>query len=121
MGAREPETLVQAEKWELVKKNALRFGLCHKCAAQLAWAHQAGTGGFLSVNPPCATCAPLVDMLPRPRGGGWRTVRGSAQDPRNWPVRNLSDPDGVTVGGAPAEYTNAEQDSAHERIGRHRG
>lgn len=76
-----PETVAQAIAWDKVKANAVRFGLCHRCAAQLAWLLQEGGG---PVHPPCDACAPLVATLPKPKPNGWRTVRGSAHDARNW-------------------------------------
>lgn len=75
MGARDPETPRQAERWEVVKNKALAHGLCVQCASQLAWGHQAG---FASIHPPCPQCADLVATLPKERPNGWRTVTGSA-------------------------------------------
>ena len=36
-----PETLAQVDQWETTKRRYLRAGLCHKCAAQAAWATSA--------------------------------------------------------------------------------
>lgn len=84
MTAAKPETLAQAAYWDRVKRNGLGYGLCHGCAAQLAWAHQSHTGGFAAAHPPCAECAPLVARLPVARVNGWRTVSGDAGKPSNW-------------------------------------
>lgn len=61
-----PETLAQADEWEKVKARYLRSGLCRKCAAQAAWAHQSRAGGWGRVNPPCPPCAELVEWFPFP-------------------------------------------------------
>ena len=63
-GSSRPETLRQAQEWERIKLGYLRAGLCHKCAAQAAWGHQPGAGGWCAVNPPCPDCAPFVAMFP---------------------------------------------------------
>lgn len=81
-----PETPAQVVSWDRVKNNAVRFGLCERCAAQLAWAHQSHTGSFPSVHPPCEACAPLVATLPKGRPNGWRTVNGSADKPSSWQI-----------------------------------
>jgi hypothetical protein len=60
-----PETLAMAHQWEKAKGGRyLRAGLCHKCAAQAAWAHQPGAGGWFAIHPPCADCFELVELLP---------------------------------------------------------
>jgi hypothetical protein len=58
-----PETLAQAVEWQRVKTRYLLAGLCHYCAGQAAYGHQFGSGGFNAVRPPCADCAPLVEMF----------------------------------------------------------
>ena len=71
-----PETLVMARQWELTKKRYLRAGLCHKCAAQAAWAHQPGAGGWTVVRPPCPECREIVALLQYPtRNPLWRAVQ----------------------------------------------
>lgn len=88
-----PETLRQAKTWESVKNKALKFGLCPRCASQLAWGHQ---GGFTTVHPPCAECAPLVATLPKARANGWRTVVGDAAG--KWPESLTPSGDGSGTG-----------------------
>lgn len=84
-----PETLHQASAWDAARRNASAFGLCHRCASQLAWAHQQHTGGFSAAHPPCTVCAPVVASLPVPRLNGWRTVSGSVGDASNWPISSI--------------------------------
>ena len=62
--SRLPETPRQVREWELAKVRYLRRGLCHKCAAQAAWGHQNGAGGWRLLHPPCPECKPFVEMLP---------------------------------------------------------
>ena len=59
-----PETLEQALRWDKTKLRYLRAGLCETCAAQAAYGHQSHSGGWLSLNPPCGKCAPLVSEFP---------------------------------------------------------
>jgi hypothetical protein len=69
------ETLAQAILWEKVKRRYLAAGLCHKCAAQAAYGHEYGSGGWNAIHPPCASCAQLVAMLPyATRNPQWRAV-----------------------------------------------
>lgn len=69
------ETQAQAIQWEKTKHRYLRVGLCHKCAAQAAWAHQPGAGGWSLIWPPCPDCAGIVEFLPYPtRNPLWRAV-----------------------------------------------
>ena len=66
------ETLEQVAGWERTKKRYLRAGLCHKCAAQAAWAHQGGAGGWGAIHPPCVE---LVELLAYPTTNPiWRSV-----------------------------------------------
>ena len=70
-----PETLAQVDQWEKTKRRYLRAGLCHKCAAQAAWATQPGAGGWslittlrrLSrlVSSPVSAQSPVADNRPR--------------------------------------------------------
>ncbi len=70
-----PETLAQVAQWEKTKKRYLRAGLCHRCAAQAAWAHQPGAGGWMLIHPPCPLCAELVAMFAYPTPNPpWRAV-----------------------------------------------
>lgn len=113
------ETVAQASSWEAVKRNAVAFGLCESCAAQLAWAHQDSAGGFGSVHPPCDACRELLRSLPVGRPNGWRTVDGSASRSVAWPVNHVSDRQAVeTPEDAPAGF-NAARDAAQVRS-RHR-
>lgn len=61
-----PETCKQALEWERTKGRYLRAGLCHRCAAQAAWAHQAGAGGWGAIHPPCTVCAEIVELFAYP-------------------------------------------------------
>ena len=50
-------------------------GLCHKCAAQAAWAYQSGAGGWGAIHPPCAECVGIVEMFAYPTTNPlWRSV-----------------------------------------------
>lgn len=70
-----PETLGQAAEWERVKLRYLRAGLCHKCAAQAAWANQVGAGGWGAIHSPCVGCVEIVELLPYPTSNPlWRSV-----------------------------------------------
>ena len=62
--ASRPETLAQAAEWERTKMRYVNLGLCDTFAAQAAWGHQKGAGGWSEVNPPCTRCAPVVAGLP---------------------------------------------------------
>jgi hypothetical protein len=42
MPVRDTQTPAEAHTWQQVNTQALRFGLCVKCASQPAWGHQAG-------------------------------------------------------------------------------
>lgn len=70
-----PETLRQARLWEEVKRKYVRAGLCDRCAAQAAWAHQSGAGGWDRIHPPCWICRDLVAFLPYTTSNPlWRAV-----------------------------------------------
>jgi hypothetical protein len=73
----------EAKGFELVKSQAVRYGLCVACASQLAWGHQNGFGALTTA--PCPRCAPLVAALPNDKPGAWRTVHGTASAGRSWP------------------------------------
>jgi hypothetical protein len=69
------ETFEQAIQWERTKRRYLRAGLCHKCAAQAAWGHQRGAGGWSVIRPPCAGCVEIVELLAYPTMNPlWRSV-----------------------------------------------
>ncbi len=69
------ETLDQARAWDRVKGRYLRAGLCHRCAAQAAFGHQVGAGGWNAIHPPCADCAPLVELFAYPTASPvWRAI-----------------------------------------------
>jgi hypothetical protein len=69
------ETLEQVAEWERTKRRYLRAGLCHKCAAQTAWANQVGAGGWEVIHPPCAECAEIVELFAYPTPNPlWRSV-----------------------------------------------
>jgi hypothetical protein len=73
--SRLPETPRQVREWELAKTRYLRRGLCRKCAAQAAWGHQNGAGGWEMLHPPCTECQPLVELLPmRTANPRWRCL-----------------------------------------------
>jgi hypothetical protein len=77
------ETIREAATWENVKGHAFRYGLCHVCAAQLAWGHQIGFA--VIEREPCDECRPLIAALPRTTGHpAWRTVAGRASRPGPW-------------------------------------
>jgi hypothetical protein len=70
--AARPETLRQAQRWDIEANRAEDLGLCRRCAGQYAWGVQIGFG--LS-RPPCPTCADVVDMLGgQERPNGWRVL-----------------------------------------------
>ncbi len=70
-----PETLDQAAFWEKTKTRYLRAGLCHRCAAQAAWAHQVGAGGWGAIHPPCVGCVEIVEVFAYPTPNPlWRSV-----------------------------------------------
>lgn len=77
-----PETLRQAQTFGIVLGRALDFGLCYRCASQMAWGHQLGFGRV--THEPCACCLPLVEMLPVARLNRWRSVDGEAAAPAPW-------------------------------------
>ncbi len=59
-----PETLAQASFWERTRVRYLDVGLCDRCAAQAAWGHQKGAGGWSMIKSPCLRCAEVVSSLP---------------------------------------------------------
>jgi len=79
ISTREPESIHQAERWERVKRQGVRFGLCIVCAAQVAWGAQLGFSQ--TTRQPCATCAPLMAALPVSQANGWQTPAGVLSRP----------------------------------------
>lgn len=70
------ETFYQTQTWDRVKSWYLSLGLCHKCAAQIAYGHQNNAGGWTSIQPPCERCDALVQEFPEPtRNPLWRKYR----------------------------------------------
>lgn len=92
----EPESLASARRHDRIVNVYKRIGLCTKCAAQLGYGHQLGfaemadpkvadwfgglgrPGAQVSVGPrrPCEKCLPLIEALPKPQPGGWRSLEG---------------------------------------------
>jgi len=60
------ETPRQAQRWDIVKSRYLNAGLCHRCAAQAAWGHQANGKGWAALRPPCDACQSLIQSFPMP-------------------------------------------------------
>jgi hypothetical protein len=58
-----PETLRQAQVWEGVKHRYVLAGLCDRCAAQAAWGHQWGAGGWRVLRSPCTGCFEIVGLF----------------------------------------------------------
>jgi hypothetical protein len=89
------ETLRQAERWDIRKNEAVRFGLCDPCAAQYAWGLQ---DGFSTVRPPCPDCSQLVgNSIGAVKPSGWRVLPRTPGHPDNrkrlgGPQTRLSDP-----------------------------
>ncbi|MDQ1217185.1 hypothetical protein QE411_002040 [Microbacterium arborescens] len=88
--APKPETLHQAAGWDRVCRLAIGAGLCHACAAQLAWG---ASLGFANVKPPCAACAEVIRHWPLERLRGWRTGIGALSRSSTW--------DALTSGSTP--------------------
>jgi hypothetical protein len=59
-----PETLRQAVRWETTKNVYLTSGLCDRCAAQAAWAHQNHGDNWTTIHSPCGRCGPIVAQFP---------------------------------------------------------
>jgi hypothetical protein len=69
------ETLEQVAEWERTKRRYLQAGLCHKCAAQAAWASEVGAGGWNAIHPPCVECVEIVELFAFPTiNPRWRSV-----------------------------------------------
>lgn len=93
--AARPETVRQAERWDVVRNLAGSLGLCDRCAPQYA---DGIAVGFTSVRPPCPACANLLDALGgQPKPSGWRVLARTPglTDTRNrsgGPQTRLTDP-----------------------------
>lgn len=59
-----PETLRQAQRWQAVKYRYVTEGLCDRCAAQAAWAHQDHGDSWTTIHPPCGACQAIVADFP---------------------------------------------------------
>jgi len=72
----EPETPGQVEVWEQIKRQYVRLGLCHRCAAQAAYGHQLGFRALTTPphegGEPCPECAPVVATFEFDAPGPWR-------------------------------------------------
>lgn len=79
-----PETLRQAQRWDVIKIRYVGTGPCHRCAAQLAWGHQDNAGGWNSLRPPCDSCVPIVRGFPVPTTNPlWRKFERPQNHKRN--------------------------------------
>jgi hypothetical protein len=68
-----PETVMQAAEWGRTKNRYIGHGLCDRCAAQAAWAHQNMGDNWKTIHPPCGCCAQIVATFPRPTPSrNWR-------------------------------------------------
>jgi hypothetical protein len=86
----QPETTRQAQRWDIVKTRYVGAGLCHRCAAQLAWGHQDNAGWWNNLRPPCASCASVVHGFPVPTTNPlWRKFE-RPQDHRRSPAAPLT-------------------------------
>ena len=102
-----PETAAQVASWERVKRHALDYGLCDRCAAQMAWGAQLG---FTRVeHPPCPVCVPLVEALPNAKPNGWRVPHGSLSHRGSWvgPMRTAAHGGTDTRAGAVVRESDA--------------
>jgi hypothetical protein len=73
--AARPETVRQAERWDVNKNRVVEAGLCHPCAAQYAWGLQ---DGFTGSRPPCRSCSEIVARsLGMIKPNGWRVLPSS--------------------------------------------
>jgi hypothetical protein len=79
-----PETMRQAQRWDVIKLRYMDAGLCHRCAAQAAWGHQDNAGGWNDLQPPCDRCAPIVRGFPVPTTNPlWRKIERPQNLKRN--------------------------------------
>jgi hypothetical protein len=87
-----PETLHQAHEWERTKNRYVIHGLCDRCAAQAAWAHQNMGDNWQTIHDPCDSCAQIVAQFPHPTPNPvWRkTLRQRVSAPVGSPTHNRS-------------------------------
>jgi hypothetical protein len=64
-----PESLAQAQRATARGEQLRALGVDPLCAGRLAFAAQEGAA---PVDPPCATCLPLVESLGGSRANDWR-------------------------------------------------
>lgn len=70
-----PETLRQAQRWQAIKNRYVIEGMCDRCAAQAAWAHQNRGDTWESIHPPCAACEAVVARFAAPTPSPqWRKI-----------------------------------------------
>lgn len=96
-----PETPGQARAWEEIKRQYLRLGLCHYCAAQAAYGH---AHGFAWVERPRPGCLPVVATFEYEAPNGWRKasrerLRGRSRSSQHEtaPIRFLDARDDAAV------------------------
>jgi hypothetical protein len=87
-----PESPTQVRQWEKTKSRYIHAGLCERCAAQAAWAHQPGAGGWNAIRPPCSVCAEVMTAaFPYPTTNPlWRSVLRKRSRPGKTPVKTPS-------------------------------
>jgi hypothetical protein len=61
-----PETLIQAAEWQRATNRYVSHGLCDRCDAQAAWAHQDMGDSWTTIHPPCDYCTHIVAAFPHP-------------------------------------------------------
>lgn len=75
VSSHQPETLRQAQRWEAVKHRYVAEGLCDRCGAQAAYAHQNDGDSWEAIHPPCAACALIVAQFPAlTPSAAWRKI-----------------------------------------------
>ena len=79
-----PESMRQAQRWDVVKLRYIDAGLCARCAAQAAWGHQDNAGGWDTLQPPCGPCALVVRDFPMSTTNSlWRKFESPQDHKRN--------------------------------------
>jgi hypothetical protein len=83
--AARPETVRQAERWDVVRNLAGQLGLCDRCAPQYA---DGIAVGFAIVHPPCTACVNLLETFGgQAKPSGWRVLPST---PRHLDTRSSS-------------------------------